>query len=45
MTTQASKFFSKVCAFSEGTVEDLPAERKQDYLKNGRHSKVLYIDL
>ena len=45
MTTQASKFFSKVCAFTEGTVEDLPAERKQDYLKNGRHSKVLYIDL
>ena len=45
MTTQASKFFSKVCAFSEGTVDDLPAKRKEDYLKNGRNSKVLLLDL
>lgn len=45
MTTQANKFFSKVCAFSEGTVDDLPAERKEDYIKNGRNSKVLYLDL
>lgn len=45
MTTQASKFFSKVCAFTEGSVEDLPAKRKEDYIKNGRNSKVLYRDL
>jgi amino-acid N-acetyltransferase len=45
MTTQAKKFFSKVCAFTEGTVEDLPAERREDYTKNGRNSKVLYLDL
>lgn len=45
MTTQASKFFSKVCAFTEGSVEDLPDERRDDYIKNGRNSKVLYIDL
>lgn len=45
MTTQASKFFSKVCAFEEGTVDDLPAERREDYTKNGRNSKVLYLDL
>jgi len=45
MTTQANKFFAKVCAFNEGSVEDLPAERKADYETNGRNSKVLYLDL
>jgi len=45
MTTQASKFFSKVCAFEEGTVNELPAERREDYAQNGRNSKVLYLDL
>jgi amino-acid N-acetyltransferase len=45
MTTQASKFFSKVCAFKEGTINDLPAERREDYAQNGRNSKVLYLDL
>jgi len=45
MTTQASKFFSKICAFEEGTVNDLPAERREDYAQNGRNSKVLYLDL
>ena len=45
MTTQASNFFSKVCAFEEGTVNDLPAERREDYVQNGRNSKVLYLDL
>ena len=45
MTTQASKFFSKVCAFEEGTINDLPAERLEDYAQNGRNSKVLYLDL
>ena len=45
MTTQASKFFSKVCAFEEGTVNELPAERREDYTQNGRNSKVLYLDL
>ena len=45
MTTQASKFFSKVCAFEEGTVNDLPTERREDYAQNGRNSKVLYLDL
>ena len=44
-TTQASKFFSKVCAFEEGTINDLPAERREDYAQNGRNSKVLYLDL
>ncbi len=45
MTTQANKFFSKICGFSEGSVDDLPTERRDDYIKNGRNSKVLYLDL
>ena len=45
VTTQASKFFSKVCAFEEGTVNELPVERCEDYAQNGRNSKVLYLDL
>ncbi|TVP77464.1 MAG: amino-acid N-acetyltransferase [Puniceicoccaceae bacterium] len=45
MTTQASKFFSKVCGFSEGNMEDLPEKRRQESLQNGRNSKVLYLDL
>ena len=45
MTTKASKFFSKVCAFEVGTINDLPAERREDYAQNGRNSKVLYLDL
>ena len=45
MTTQASKFFSKICAFEEGTVNELPAERREEYAQNGRNSKVLYLDL
>ena len=45
MTTQASKFFSKVCGFAEGEVSDLPKERQEDYIQNGRNSKVLYLDL
>lgn len=45
MTTQANKFFSKVCAFSEGDADSLPVERQEDYKQNGRNSKVLYLDL
>jgi amino-acid N-acetyltransferase len=45
LTTQASKFFSKVCAFTEGGVDDLPKARRDEYIRNGRNSKVLYRDL
>jgi amino-acid N-acetyltransferase len=45
LTTQANKFFSKVCAFSEGSVDDLPQTRREEYIQNGRNSKVLYLDL
>lgn len=45
LTTQASKFFSKVCGFSEGGIDDLPPTRRDNYIANGRNSKVLYRDL
>ncbi|NBB79828.1 MAG: amino-acid N-acetyltransferase [Verrucomicrobia bacterium] len=45
LTTQASQFFSKVCAFTEGGVDDLPKARRDEYIRNGRNSKVLYLDL
>ncbi|MDP4882649.1 MAG: amino-acid N-acetyltransferase [Opitutales bacterium] len=45
LTTQSSNFFIKVCEFSEGDINDLPKERKEDYTANGRNSKILYRDL
>lgn len=45
LTTRASQFFSKVCAFSEGSVDDLPKTRRDAYIQNGRNSKVLFLDL
>lgn len=45
LTTQSSNFFIKVCDFNEGSVEDLPAARREDYISNGRNSKILYLDL
>jgi len=45
VTTQASGFFTKVCGFTEGTVDDLPEIRLKEYHANGRNSKVLLKDL
>jgi len=45
LTTQATKFFTKVCDFTEGTTDDLPALRREEYTSNGRNSKILYLDL
>jgi amino-acid N-acetyltransferase len=45
MTTQATNFFVKVCGFNEGSPEDLPATRRNEYTSNGRNSKILYYDL
>lgn len=45
MTTQAGRFFSEVCAFMEGDLSELPKARQEDYKKNGRKSKVFYLDL
>lgn len=41
LTTQAEKFFTTICGFSEGTVAQLPEERQTEYRESGRESKVL----
>ena len=45
MTTQASSFFTRVCQFGEGALEDLPQARREEYIANGRNSKIFYRDL
>lgn len=45
LTTQATKFFTAVCHFKEGGYEDLPAERAAQAERNGRNSRVFYLDL
>ena len=45
LTTQAAPFFTKLCGFKEGNLDDLPVARKADYETNGRNSKILYKDL
>lgn len=41
LSTQSFAFFSNACDFSEGSVDDLPAPRREDYLKSGRNSRIL----
>ncbi len=41
LTTQAAKFFTTVCGFREGRLEELPAERQEEYAAGGRQSKIL----
>ncbi|PXA04275.1 amino-acid N-acetyltransferase [Coraliomargarita sinensis] len=45
LTTQATKFFTAVCDFKEGGYKDLPAERADEAQRNGRNSRVFYLDL
>jgi amino-acid N-acetyltransferase len=45
LTTQASKFFSKVCSFDEGSVQELPPKRQAEYASNGRNSKIHFLNL
>lgn len=45
LTTQSTNFFVKVCNFVEGTTDDLPIERREEYTANGRNSKILFQDL
>jgi len=45
LTTQATKFFTAVCDFKEGSYEDLPPERSTEAQRNGRNSRVFYLDL
>ena len=41
LSTQSYSFFRDVCGFEDGTVEDLPAAKQEDYAKNGRNSRIL----
>ncbi|MGB1127208.1 MAG: amino-acid N-acetyltransferase [Opitutales bacterium] len=45
LTTQASKFFTTVCDFKEGSPSILPEARQAETQQSGRNSKVLYLDL
>ncbi|MEM7790236.1 MAG: amino-acid N-acetyltransferase [Verrucomicrobiota bacterium] len=45
LTTQAVDFFIQVCAFMEGAVDDLPGQRRDQYLKEKRNSHILLKDL
>jgi amino-acid N-acetyltransferase len=45
LTTQATKFFTEVCEFKEGSYDDLPEERSAEAQRNGRNSRVFYLDL
>jgi amino-acid N-acetyltransferase len=45
LSTQSYAFFRNVCGFEEGSADDLPAARREDYLKNGRNSRVLVKQL
>ncbi|MFO8028018.1 MAG: amino-acid N-acetyltransferase [Opitutales bacterium] len=45
LTTQATKFFTAVCHFKEGDHSDLPEERAAEAQRNGRNSRVFYLDL
>lgn len=41
LSTQATSFFTRICGFQEGTIEDLPAERRTSYQSSGRNSNIL----
>ncbi len=45
LSTQAYDFFTRSCGFAEGSLNDLPAIRQQDYVANGRHSRILIKQL
>ncbi|MBV9464243.1 MAG: amino-acid N-acetyltransferase, partial [Verrucomicrobiae bacterium] len=41
LSTQAFTYFQKKCGFVEGTIEDLPLDRREKYEQSGRNSKIL----
>lgn len=45
LSTQAFNYFKAKRKFQEGAPEFLPEERRNEYLKSGRNSRVLYKDL
>lgn len=45
LSTQAAPFFSDVCNFTEGQLEDLHEDQRRAYLESGRNSRILYTEL
>lgn len=45
LSTQSFAFFRNACLFTEGTTDDLPNARREDYVKNGRNSRILIKEL
>jgi amino-acid N-acetyltransferase len=45
LSTQAAAFFSEICEFAEGGLEDLHEEQRLAYEVNQRNSKIFYRDL
>lgn len=45
LSTQSFSYFTKVCGFREGSVEDLPDARKLSYQQEGRGSRILVRSL
>ncbi len=41
LSTQTSSFFTEVCGFTNGSVDELPPARRQAYDESGRNSRVL----
>lgn len=41
LTTQSHAFFRSICGFDDGTLEDLPRERRAEVKNNGRNSRIL----
>ena len=41
LTTQAFTYFKSKAGFDEGGLNDLPPERREEYERNGRNSKIL----
>lgn len=41
LSTQTFAYFTQKAGFVEGTVDDLPAERREQYVQSGRNSKIL----
>ena len=42
LTTQSLAFFRDVCGFKEGTLDNLPLQRRAEVKDNGRNSRVLF---
>ena len=45
LTTQTQGFFTGACDFEEGTLADLPAQRRRELKNSGRGSRVLTFSL